>query len=619
MKKLKILFEGHDLKFLTHVIDYFSAKKNFSVEVFTYSGHVIKDTSLIYKSLPGFDIIFCEWGLGNLKWFSANKLPGQKLIARVHLQEFSTTYLNETAWENVDRVIFVGPYMMEKFIRLYPGLQSKCTVISNLIDTRSFNLKKEPDAMYHLGLLGILPKRKSPHLGLEILKELRKTDNRFKLFIKGRRPEEVDWLWRKPEEQEYYTRLNESIKTMGLEDAVVMDPQGTDVQQWFQKIGFILSTSEFESFHMAIAEGMASAAVPIIRNWEGAGALYPEKYFFKTVKDAVAIIQKYSDRGLFEEEGKFGKTYCLEHFSLEKLLPEYEAIITSEIDIYQMREAYQKQKETAERLTADLVVLKKEKEHLFGRFDEIIKEQQSLTGNNILLVHEVDRIKQELSSHLETENRLKDELHGMKTNEAVIRKELGSLSDERSNLLGQLQGYKNDLKKLQDNLVELQNENGAIKKDVIEQKQGFSLLQGALAVQKAENDNLATLIAGLKNENSLLLDSLEEKRKEKTVLLAALEEKREENTVLFAALEEKRKENTVLLAALEEKRKENIQLESNSKKEQQRLKDLIELKKAENDEIKRQLSAVKNSISWKVGSALVKRPMDFFIHKKPKQ
>ncbi len=605
MKKLKILFEGHDLKFLTHVIDHFSAKNSVSVEIFTYPGHVIKDTSLIYKALPGFDIVFCEWGLGNLKWFSANKLPGQKLITRIHLQEFSTTYLNETEWEKVDRAIFVGPFMMDKFIRLFPGLQSKCTVISNLIDTRSYNLKKEPDAMYHLGLLGILPKRKSPHLGLEILQELRKTDNRFKLFIKGKRPEEVDWLWRKPEEQEYYTRFYESIKTMGLEEAVIMDPHGADVQQWFQKIGFILSTSEFESFHMAVAEGMASASVPIIRNWEGAGALYPEKYFFKTVRDAVAIIQKYSNRGLFEEEGKFGKKYCQGHFSLEKLLPEYETIMTNETDVCQIREAYQKQKETSESLTAGLVSLKKEKERLHEQFEGVIKQQQILTGNNTLLIHEVDRIKQELSSHLETVDTLKDELHGMKTNEAVIRKELSLLKEDKSGLLNKLQGHKNDIKILQEGLVGQKNENALLRKDFLGQKHENENLNTALAEQKHENENLRTALAEQKLSFALL--------KEQVAVKIA------ENGNLTNLVVSLKKENAVSLQSLEEKRKENILLGDNSEREQQRLRNQIGLLKSENVKIRGQLTAVYNSISWKVGSALIKKPMDFLTRKREKQ
>ena len=42
---------------------------------------------------------------------------------------------------------------------------------------------------------------------------------------------------------------------------------GPDVGTWLRRIGFILSTSDDESFHLAPAEGMASGAVPVIRSW----------------------------------------------------------------------------------------------------------------------------------------------------------------------------------------------------------------------------------------------------------------------------------------------------------------------------------------------------------------
>ena len=93
MKKTKILFEGHDLKFLSLLIDHYKTNHDYAVEVYTYQGHEISDFTEIHRVLPEIDIIFCEWGLGNLRWFSQNKLPGQKIITRIHSQEFFTNYL----------------------------------------------------------------------------------------------------------------------------------------------------------------------------------------------------------------------------------------------------------------------------------------------------------------------------------------------------------------------------------------------------------------------------------------------------------------------------------------------------------------------------------------------
>ena len=51
---------------------------------------------------------------------------------------------------------------------------------------------------------------------------------------------------------------------------MVFDPAGRDVAAWLRRVGFVLSTSDDESFHLAPAEGMASGAVPALLPWPGA-------------------------------------------------------------------------------------------------------------------------------------------------------------------------------------------------------------------------------------------------------------------------------------------------------------------------------------------------------------
>ena len=324
----KLLIVGHDLKFLKLVIDHLQSKKEFKIETFSYSGHTIPNKRKLLKILPEYKLIFCEWGLGNISFLSKDKRPGQKLIARIHSQEFRTSFLSETAWENVDKIVFVGPFMKEKFITLFPDCKNRCIVIPNLVDTDAFNLNKKEDAHFHLGLLGILPKLKAPHLALDLLTELLKTDKRYKLFIKSKRPEELNWIWRNMEERAYYANFFSNIDNLGLRDAVIFEPHDDEVNKWFRNIGFILSLSDNESFHLAVAEGMASGSIPIIRNWPGAKALFPNKLIFNDIQEAAALILKYSNPLTFIREGGKLKDFCAGHFSLNVLLPEYDKILT---------------------------------------------------------------------------------------------------------------------------------------------------------------------------------------------------------------------------------------------------------------------------------------------------
>jgi glycosyltransferase involved in cell wall biosynthesis len=453
MNKTKILFEGHDLKFLTHVINHFKNKKDYDVEVYTYPGHVITDTEKMLMDLPGYDIIFCEWGLGNLKWFSHNKYPGQKLVTRVHLQEFFTPYLKETNWANVDKVIVVGPLMKEKFDRLFPEYHEKCIVIPNLIDTISFHLEKKAGSVFNLGLLGILPKRKAPHLGLEILKELRKTDERYKLFIKSKRPEELDWLWKKPEEQEYYKEFFQNVDDLGLQDAVIFEPHGSNVQEWFRNIGFILSTSDFESFHLSIAEGMASGAIPIIRNWDGAKALFPERLMFDDTSGAASLILSYSDPLKYENETKALKTYCTSHFSLDVLLPGYDKILSRDIDRKKMRKALKK----------------------------LIYEQQEIMSHEKMLLQENQKLKTDLTTLHETNNKLRADLASYLETNNKLKTDVTAINETNNKLKADVEKLRTDVTTIRETNQKYASEMNSLKNELKENKRHYDQMQNSLS------------------------------------------------------------------------------------------------------------------------------------------
>jgi len=326
-KKPGLLVVGHDLKFLTPVINHITGKNDFKVELFSYHGHVVQNKNKLLKMLPDYSVIFCEWGLGNISFLSNNKQKGQKLIVRIHLQEFSTSFLSETNWDNVDAMIFISEFQLERFKSLFPDQTAKCHLIYNVIDCGNLDREKEQDANFTLGLMGILPLRKWPHLGVEILYELKKHDSRFRLSVKSKRPEELDWLWKRPEERAYYDQLYSRIDSCGLNDSVIFEPHGDDVPDWFRKVGFILSPSEFEGSHQSVAEGMAAGSVPVIRNWDGAYPLYPEKYIFNEVKEAVEFILNHSTGNVFPNESEFVKKYAREHFDLSVILPKYDRLI----------------------------------------------------------------------------------------------------------------------------------------------------------------------------------------------------------------------------------------------------------------------------------------------------
>ncbi len=57
--------------------------------------------------------------------------------------------------------------------------------------------------------------------------------------------------------------------------------------EWYRSIGVALSVSDFESFHLTIADGAASGALPALLAWDGAEYIYPKDWISPSV-DALA-------------------------------------------------------------------------------------------------------------------------------------------------------------------------------------------------------------------------------------------------------------------------------------------------------------------------------------------
>lgn len=323
-----ILFSGHDLRFIQPFIDCCSASPNYQVLLETHNGHRITDESLCRELLQQADIVFCEWALGNAAWYSTNKRQGQKLIVRLHAQELrGLPFLDEICWEAVDRLIVICPLNRERVLERYPFLANKTELIFNPIDCSTLFQEKLPGAEFNLGVIGICPMMKRVDLAFEIFQKLKGIDSRYMLLVKGKAPQEYDWLWRRPEERAFYERFYAKLDQSGLRDSVLFEGYGSDVAEWLSKVGFILSASDYEGSHQAVAEGMASGAIPVIRNWAGATQMYPEKYVWGSVEEAVAQICKWRQADHYIGEAEFAARYAREHFDQQKICSQLQDLL----------------------------------------------------------------------------------------------------------------------------------------------------------------------------------------------------------------------------------------------------------------------------------------------------
>ena len=157
------------------------------------------------------------------------------------------------------------------------------------MDVESLDRPKFDGSQFHLGFIGMAPARKRLDRALDVLERCARTTIRYPLFVKTKMTWEYPWVWQRHEEQVHVDEVMRRIQTSRLlADAVVFDDFGPDVASWLRRIGFVLSTSDDESFHLAPAEGMASGAVPAITDWPGADTIYDARWIHRTTDELAA-------------------------------------------------------------------------------------------------------------------------------------------------------------------------------------------------------------------------------------------------------------------------------------------------------------------------------------------
>ena len=328
-KNTTILFAGHDLRFVTPLIEYYS--DHCEVLVDKWKATKKHDQALSNKLLEQANIIICEWCVGNAVWYSQHKKPSQKMFIRLHKFELFTEYPAQVEWKSVNGIIFIAPKMRETALDKF-DIKTNCHLIYNCIHTQKFNLPKKEGCEYHLGFLGYLPKTKRLDLALEILLKLRKKNSNYKLFVKGKHPSELSWIWQNKQERDFYDPLLRHIESDELKGCVFFETYGQDVPEWFQSIGYVLSVSDVEGSHQAVAEGMSSGAIPMIsggfyHNY-GASSIYPEQYCYQSVDDIVEKIEYINqDHRLRKKLQDEVKNFAQNNFDASIIFSQWDALI----------------------------------------------------------------------------------------------------------------------------------------------------------------------------------------------------------------------------------------------------------------------------------------------------
>ena len=329
---LRVVVAGHDLKFFSPLLDYLRRQPGLEVRVDHWRTLSEHDEQVSQEMAAWADVVICEWCGPNAIWYSENKRRGSRLVVRLHRFELYARYPYLVNIKAVDQVICVNKYYAELVTEQTGWPSAKVATLPNTVDVGQLDRPKLDGARFSLGIVGVVPSRKRLDLALDVVEELRRDDDRYMLYVKSGMPWDLWWIWRKPEERGHYAAaLHRIQRSPLLRGAVVFDDAGPDVPAWLRRVGFVLSTSDDESFHVAPVEGMASRAVPVVRHWPGAQTVYDTRWICETPAEMAAAIAAYSSEDQWREAGELAHTQAAGSFEMNKVFATWYRLLREDL------------------------------------------------------------------------------------------------------------------------------------------------------------------------------------------------------------------------------------------------------------------------------------------------
>lgn len=287
----RVVLAGADFKFAGDLVELLNDSSSIDLRIDLWENNTHPNPKQSEPFSDWAEVVICEFSSFNAIWYSRNKKPGQRLIVRLHGYELLQPWIDQLDFQQVDKVVFVSEFYRQKAIESKGWTESKTAVISNTIDFADLVRPKLPGSEFHLGMAGLVPILKRPDRALDLLELLIQEDDRFVLHLRGHSPWNYGWEWKKQAHQaayrDFYSRIGQSA---ALRSHIAFEDFGPDMAGWFRKIGWMLSPSYRETFHLAPVEGMASGTMPIVWNREGASDIFPKDHVFGETRGAANFI-----------------------------------------------------------------------------------------------------------------------------------------------------------------------------------------------------------------------------------------------------------------------------------------------------------------------------------------
>ncbi|HEY6595293.1 MAG TPA: glycosyltransferase family 4 protein [Asanoa sp.] len=260
------------------------------------------------------DTVLIDWCVSTAVLFTMVDPGDARIVVRLHSFELFTAWPHLVSFGRVDDMVVVSDHLRAFTHAVLPRARPRVHVIPNAVELHRFRRPKAADARFTLGLIGVGAVAKDPRWAIAVLRLLRRADARYRLLLVGALSDGPTASAR------CYQRLLAS-------DLAELEPSGAvravgptgDVPAALSAIGTILSSSVRESFHVALVEGAASGAVPVVRDWpffvgraRGARSVFPDDWVVSTPEAAAErILALTADEGRWRTAGEEAAAYAL--------------------------------------------------------------------------------------------------------------------------------------------------------------------------------------------------------------------------------------------------------------------------------------------------------------------
>lgn len=251
-------------------------------------------------------LVWCEWaGEEAIKFTRGEKRC--RIVVRVHGYETHDGKLKRMDWLKVDDVIFVAEYLRDMALADCPVIGEACNVfvVPGGVETGKFAVADGKTGR-RIAMACYGNYKKNLPMALQILAKL---PSDYTLHVATR--------WQSHQLAMYVDHM---IGELGLAGRVEFCPWQSDLNEFYADKDFYLSASIEESFHYALAEGMAAGLKPVIHCWKSARDFYNPEWIFKTVDEAVDMILA----GCRPEEYR---EYAVEHLDVSRNLKRVRRIL----------------------------------------------------------------------------------------------------------------------------------------------------------------------------------------------------------------------------------------------------------------------------------------------------